>query len=402
MATRIIRRYYLHRSAMHTGFFWPVFPLLLLERGISFAGIGTLLAIEAAVILVAEVPTGFVGDAIGRRNSLLLGSGFLLMGELSFVVAQHFVEFVAVYLCFGLARTFQSGSGDAWLYDVLKNTGREAEFTHVRGRGESITHWAGSLAMLASGALYVLNPIAPFLIAAVLSLVDIGVLISLPPAKTTSETRVSTTEVLPILRRTMSQPSIRSFVAVAAVFFGIERAVSEFIPSVTTEVLGGAIPLSYSGSSADVVFVGVFFAGFGVTSAVASYFAGNVRKRLGAPNGLVISGYLSAGLMMAALLSPPVVLLSFFVIKTADALILPLVNGYVNDHAGTAGRATTLSAISMVFMVTKIPLLIGAGAFADETEALIAVSGLGVFFVVAASALLLWKTPAATVNETPQ
>ncbi|MFB6189497.1 MAG: MFS transporter [Halapricum sp.] len=394
MDSRVTRRYYLHRAAMTTGLFWPVFPLLLLDRGVSFAGIGTLLAVEAAVTLLAEVPTGFVGDAVGRRNSLLLGGALMLVGELGFAFAHRFGAFAAVYVCFGLARTFQSGSGDAWLYDVLAADGREADFTRVRGRGESITHWASTLAMLASGVLYAANPAAPFLASAALAVVDLVVLAGVPPVEGTRETRVGASEVVPTLRRTLSKQSVWPFVAVAAAFFGVERAVSEFIPSVTTAVLGSAVPLPSGGGSADVAFVGVFFAGFTAVSAVASYFAGDVRARVGAPTALAAAGYLSAALMIAAAFSPPVALASFVVVKTADALVLPLVNGYVNDRIDTAGRATTLSATSMLFTVAKMPLLVGAGVLADSADAFAAVAGLGGFFAVAASVVLLVRTPA--------
>ena len=102
--------------------------------------------------------------------------------------------------------------------------------------------------------------------------------------------------------------------------------------------------------------------------------------------------------MLVSVIVSPVVLLSFFFIKSADALLLPLVNGYVNDHVGTAGRATTLSAMSMLFTVTKIPLLTAAGALADNTDIFVAVAGLGAFFVVATSAVLLIEVPEETTT----
>lgn len=293
MGKSIICRYYLHRASITTGFFWPIFPLILLDRGIAFTGIGTLLAIEAAVMLLSEVPTGFIGDAIGRRNSLLIGSGLMLIGELGFVVAHHFWAFVLVYICFGLARTFQSGSGDAWLYDILLSENNEGTFTEIRGRGESTTHWMGAVAMVSSGVLYTINPIAPFFAAAALASIDIMILMTLPNGEVAQDTQVATTEVLSLVYSFLSKASVWPFVAIAAVFFGIERAVSEFIPSVTTKVLSASIPVSAVGSSGDVIFVGVFFAGFTVTSALVSSFAGRVRSWVGAPIALMFAGYLS-------------------------------------------------------------------------------------------------------------
>lgn len=397
MTDHIAPRYYLHRATMTVGFFWPVFPLFLLHRDVSFTGIGTLLAVEAAVMLVSEMPTGYLGDRLGRRNSLVAGSAFVLLAELGFVVAHSFGAFVVVYVSFGLGRTFRSGSGDAWLYDVLARTGRETEFTRIRGRGESVTHWASTGAMVASGLLYAFDPVAPFLVAAALTAVDLVVLVGLLPAVETTETTVDAREVLPVVRAALTQSSVWSFVVVAAAFFGVERAVSEFIPSVTKAVLGTAVTAT---GSVDVVFVGLFFAGFTATSAVASYFAGDVRARFGAPAVLVGAGVLSAGLMVGSALVPALALASFFAVKTADALVLPLVNGYVNDHVDTGGRATTLSATSMLFTVAKMPLLVAAGALADWADAILAVAALGAFFCLAAAVVSVASSRTTVRNAT--
>lgn len=393
MRSGLVGRYYLHRAAMTTGFFWPIFPLFLRARGVSFTGIGTLLAIEAAVVILAEVPTGFVGDAIGRKRSLVAGTVLTLVAELGFVVAHEFRTFAVIYACFGLARTFQSGSGDAWLYDVLGANHEEGEFTRIRGRGGSVTHWASTGAMIASGLLYAVNPNLPFLASAALAAVDVGVLLSFPASEDAEVTRVSAAETIPLLSRTLQRSSVWSFVAVAAIFFGIERAVSEFIPHATASVLGGAIPLPADGGASGVVFIGVFFAGFTATSAVASMYAGPIRQRFGAPATLAGTGFLSALLLAGTVLVRPIAVVGFVVVKTADALLLPVVNGYVNDVTETAGRATTLSAISMLFNVSKMPLLVGAGAVADLTNVFVAVSALGVSFVLLATAVFLVEVP---------
>lgn len=399
MRNSVIRRYYVHRALLTSGFFWPVFPLFLRARGISFAGIGTLLAIEAGVMLISEVPTGYLGDALGRRNSLIAGSCLMLLGLIGYVFAQSFSSFAGIYIAFGLARTFWSGSGDAWLYDLLDQTGVGGEFTRIRGRGESVTHWASTIAMLASGVLYSLNPVIPFVISAAVVTVDIFLLMTLPSTGSADENRVTVREAAPIIYQTLTKSNIWSFVAVAAVFFGIEYTVSEFVPSVTTAVLGTSVPTPTHGGSTDVVFLGVFFAGFTATSAIASMYAGSVRSRIGAPLSLLGAGFLSAALLIGGLVNPPIVLLGFVAIKTSHALVLPIVNGYVNDHTETGGRATTLSAMSMLFSITKMPLLVGIGALADATDVFIAVGSLGVIFVTLAAGILTIEFPVNVVSE---
>lgn len=395
----IIRRYYIHRALLTTGFFWPVFPLFLRSREISFAGIGALLAIEAGVMLISEIPTGYLGDALGRRNSLIAGSSLMLVGVVGYVFAHQFWAFAAIYVTFGIARTFWSGSGDAWLYDLLGSNDTTDEFTRIRGRGESVTHWASTAAMLTSGVLYLINPTIPFVVSAIIVAADIILLTTLPATRGGEESRVTVREAAPIIYQTLTKSNIWSFVAVAAIFFGIEATVSEFVPSVTTAVLGRTIPTPTQGSSTGVAFLGVFFAGFTATSAIASMYAGSVRDKLGAPLSLVGAGFLSALPLIGGLVFPPIALLGFFAIKTTHALALPIVNGYVNDHTETGGRATTLSAMSMLFSIAKMPLLIGIGALADATDVFIAVGALGVIFVTLAGGILAIEFP---VDVTPE
>jgi MFS family permease len=344
-------------------------------------------------MLVSEVPTGYIGDALGRRNSLIAGSCLMLIGVSGYVFAQDFLAFAGIYVVLGLTRTFWSGSGDAWLYDLLESADDADKYTKIRGRGESVTHWASTAAMVGSGGLYLLDPELPFILTGVIVAADIILLNTLPPTGATDNHRVPVRETVPLIHQTLTKPNIWAFVSIAAVFFGIEHTVSEFIPSVTTAVLGTAFSLSTYGNAADVVFLGVFFAGFTATSAIASMYAGPVRARFGAPISLIGAGFISAALLVGSLFSPPLTLLGFATIKTAEAVLLPIVTGYVNNHTQTAGRATVLSAMSMLFSVTKMPLLIGIGAFADATDVFLAVGALGMVFVLVVSGILLLEFP---------
>ena len=396
-----VGRYYLHRTTGQTGLFWPVFPLFLLSRGVTFAGIGTLLAVQAGTTLLAEIPSGVVGDKVGRRNALVLGSLSVLAAEVGFVVADGFIEFVGVYVAFGFGRAMRSGSGDAWLYDALLERGTSDRFTAVRGRGESATHWASAVCMLASGVLFFVDPTAPFLAAAGLTAVNAAVLATLPPVGdgTDRQTDVPVREVLPLARKTVTAPALRKVIVVAAAFFAIERSVTEFIPTVTTAVVDTSTLLrgvTGDPTVVEVLSVGVLFAALTATSAVAGRFAGRVEQSVGAVVGVVAAGVLSALVLAGAVVSPWVAVCGFVLVKTADALVRPLITGYVNERIRTAGRATVLSVTSMVFTVTQLPVLVGIGALGDHASPRMAVAALGVGFLTVTGTVLAFERPTST------
>ncbi len=67
----LIRRYYLYRATLSVGFITPIFTLFLL-RSLTFTQLGALSALYGRFRSVGEIPTGYVGDRLGRRASLLL------------------------------------------------------------------------------------------------------------------------------------------------------------------------------------------------------------------------------------------------------------------------------------------------------------------------------------------
>ncbi|MFC6725719.1 MFS transporter, partial [Halobium palmae] len=175
-----ILKYYLYRATGHPGFSYPIYTLFLLFNGLSFTQIGAIASVQSIVVVAGEVPTGYVGDRIGRRNSLVVASVLFLVSSASYLVATDFAGFLFTFTTLSLGSTFVSGSASAWLYDTLDEHGLDGEFTHVSGRAGAISKWVSTVAMIAGGLLYVVDHLYPFVAAVVLSLVNVGVVLSLP------------------------------------------------------------------------------------------------------------------------------------------------------------------------------------------------------------------------------
>lgn len=109
-------------------------------------------------------------------------------------------------------------------------------------------------------------------------------------------------------------------------------------------------------------------------------------------------GLLLAGVAVAPLLAFP----AFFAFRAAKTATQPMANQYVNDRVGTAGRATVLSATSMVYSLVSIPFAVAAGVLADANLPLAsgpaagplgAMTVAGVVLVALATAVWLVRTP---------
>mgnify|MGYP000996459318 CR=1 FL=1 len=76
-------------------------------------------AVFNLAVMVLEVPTSAIGEAIGPRKSFLIGMGIKLSAASLFLFGRHFWQFCAAEIISALAVTFVSGSLNAWLMSRL-------------------------------------------------------------------------------------------------------------------------------------------------------------------------------------------------------------------------------------------------------------------------------------------
>lgn len=101
-------------------FFAPVALLVRTQAGVSEHNFFLLQALLSGVIFLGEIPTGFITDHIGYRNSLVLSQILLLAARCLLFLAflQHSLPvFIVEAFVEGIATCFTSGTGSAYLYD---------------------------------------------------------------------------------------------------------------------------------------------------------------------------------------------------------------------------------------------------------------------------------------------
>jgi predicted MFS family arabinose efflux permease len=373
MAERLVANYYVYRATLSVGFVTPVFTLFLL-RTLSFPQVGVLSALYSAVVVLGEVPTGYVGDRLGRRASLLLSVVFSVVSLGGFVVAESFAWFVVLYVLWGLALTFRSGSLDAWLYDLLDERLDADAFTRVRGRGDAVQQWTSAVTMVAGGALYGLDPTSPFVAAVAFNSLGVLALFRLPKSAryTDGEERPPMREILGVVRERLTRPPLRALVVYAGLLFAATGVARGYVQPMAVETLGptaatlgvdlpagGAVAAARSGEAGATLGLGlgVLYAALSVVSSVGGYYAGPLADRLGVRGTLLV--------------------------------VPPVVGGYLNDHVEGVGRATTLSAAAMCYGALRTPLALGAGVLAGATTATTAVAAMGGVVLVGGGAVWL-------------
>jgi MFS family permease len=384
-----VLKYYLYRATVTFGLIWPILVLFLREGGLSFAQIALLNTVAMVVTLVGELPAGYVGDRIGHRNSLLTSSLLLSAACIGFVIADSFAAFAVVWTLWSFSNVFQSGNGDAWLYDMLDARGNGDLYTHVHGRGSAVNLWMMAGTSLVAGGLYTIDTSYPFLASAILVGLGVPVLVSFPSTGSHADDVEPFTviDALPIIRGQLLSPSLRSFVVYMGGFVGISMTAENFIQ-----------PIAVTRLSVSTSSLGPLYAGFAVVGAVASSYAGRIETRLTTRSVVIAFPLVTAVAFLVPLALPLVALPVFFLVRGTRTLVNPIASGYINHRIESRGRATVLSAVAMVYALVRIPIELATGRIADGTGPLLALAALGVIFLGGAVGLRLWSSPIVASN----
>lgn len=105
----------------------PVAVPFFQDKGLSMQEIFSLQALFGLVVLMTEVPSGYLADLLGRKNTLVVGTVIAALGHSCLLFAEGFWTLALFELCLGLSHSLISGADLALLYDTELALGRSQE-----------------------------------------------------------------------------------------------------------------------------------------------------------------------------------------------------------------------------------------------------------------------------------
>jgi predicted MFS family arabinose efflux permease len=339
------------------GLMIPVTVLLPLDRGLTLVQYGSAAALQGLMVLLLELPTGGLSDAIGRRPVLLL-AGVVEIGALSLLtVADSVLIFMIFYFLQGVYRALDSGPLDAWYVDQALAADEHADIETGLSRSGVVLGVAIAVGALATGGLVALDPFSAIsaltlpvygaLGLQVVSLVAVAVLMTeRRPHRGLAALAGSVRGVpaaiggaLGLLRRSRV---IRALIAVE-IFWGFGMVAFEtLMPVRLAEVVGD--PSRASALMGPVGSVGW------LASALGAALVPLLARRIGAPwtgfvlrilNGVTVVG-------MALFAGPAGVIAAYLVCYTVHGASSPVHNGLLHRQVDGPYRTSLLSLNSMV------------------------------------------------------
>ena len=131
----------------------PIFVLFMQSRGLSLAQVGIVMGLYSATIVLLELPTGGLADAVGRKPVAILAHTINLASGLLLFLAFSFWSFLAGMILMGVARALNSGALEAWYIDRLQEDDPAIDLQPPLAQAGTITLLALGLGTLAGGFL---------------------------------------------------------------------------------------------------------------------------------------------------------------------------------------------------------------------------------------------------------
>jgi MFS family permease len=388
-----VLKYYLYKSTKAVEFYRPIMYLFFLAQGLDFTQIALLEVIYNLTTLFGEIPTGYVGDRLGRRNSLLVGTVLIAVTLFGIGLAESFHALAVLYALWSTGYNFRSGSEDAWLYDTLTDDLSADEFAHVRGRGESVSLAIGAGAAVVGGYLGSVDLSYPWFVAGAITGLGAAVLLTVsePATYRRSDTdQLSLRRTLGVVRDALSRRNLRAFVLYYYVLYaGATYLVFVFLQPIFETVV---VDLGVAPSRVESL-LGWFYAGYSLLGAALSYHTGTIREHVGLRRWFLALPFVVGAALVGMYLVPILALPTFLVARGLSDVTRSFAGQYVNDQIGTLGRATVLSAMAMVSGLAVVPFQLGSGALSDSVSPLFAMAVTGVVLVTGSAAILLWEPP---------
>ena len=164
----IFRLYQLFNGIIFTGPIWAVY---LLSRGLTLTQFGLVEAALHVGMLVAQVPTGALADALGRRRLLVAAGFFTAVGELGYVYAPGFGLICLAGAIHGVAFALRTGADEAYLFDALAHDDAQAQFPRMLGGLWAVFQFASAISFLAGGLIATWSRPAAFWLTAICALI---------------------------------------------------------------------------------------------------------------------------------------------------------------------------------------------------------------------------------------
>jgi predicted MFS family arabinose efflux permease len=368
----------------------PIEKLFMSEIGFDAASIGVMAAVYAAVVPVAEVPSGILADRWSRRGVLVVSSVALTLVSLVGGLSQNVPIYMLSAVVLGVYFAMYSGTMESIVYDtVLEELGTGDDFERHLGRINTVNSVGLVLSSLAGGWLagltgsrmtyYVTVPIVAMSVLALLRFRE-------PRLHKSGEATSLRGHVAATYRTIAQQRRLVPIITLAALTAALLQVIFEFGP-LWLVALGAA-----------AIVYGPYMAGLLSALGLGGLLAG--RFRLDQPAPLAVAVGLMGASSLVLTVSHHIVIVTAAQVVLALLLVIASIHAtrLLHDAIPSTVRAAVASGVGALSWLAVLPFALAFGWVSKQ----LGVHAAGwMIAAVALSTGLLLATLALRTRRTP-
>ncbi len=322
----------------------PIIVLFFQEHGLTLTEVMILQSIYSLSVALFEIPSGYIADIFGRKQSIVVSTIFSFIGFLVFSFYGGFYAFAIAQLLVGIGGSLISGSDSALLYDTLLETGDKITYTKIEGRSYAIGNFSEALAGILGGFLAVGSIYLPVYIQTAILFFSIPIAITLVEPKMHEENKLdrSFSAIMGVVRLAIIDNIKLRWLIIYSSAMGVATLSMAWFAQPFFKEVG--VPLAY---------FGILWAGLNFSAGLTSF---NAYKFYNKNNNYNILILISLSVIISFILlgvnNSLFGLIFIFIIYLLRGIVTPILRNEININTTSNKRATVLSVRSFIIRIS--------------------------------------------------
>ena len=322
----------------------PIIVLFFQEHGLSLTQVMLLQAIYSLSVALFEIPSGYIADIFGRKQTIVLSTIFAFIGYLVFSFYGGFYAFAIAQVLIGIGGSLMSGSDSAIIYDTLLETNNKTSYTKIEGRSYAIGNFSEALAGILGGFLAVGSIYLPIYVQTSILFFSIPIALTLVEPTMHKENKLdrSFSAIMGVVRfAILDHAKLRWLIIYSSAMGVATLSMAWFAQPFFKEV---GVPL---------VYFGILWAGLNFSAGLTSFNAHQFDKK---ENNYSMLIYLSLAMFTSFILlgfnNSIFGLIFILFIYLLRGIVTPILRNEININTTSNKRATVLSVRSFVIRIS--------------------------------------------------
>lgn len=337
--------------------------------------------------LILELPTGAFADLVGKKPTIFFGMMISGISYIVFGLSDSYSDLIISALLIGLGASLTSGAKEAFLFDTLKQVGKEDTFDKISSKLNVVFQAGMATATLAGGFLSLIHFRLPPIATGFAMILGSFLVLSLFEPVIDSE-KFTLINYVKQTKIGFMELFKSKYSTLLSIFYGLIGGITFSIQIVFTKVI--LTELLFTD-----IQMGIIFSIIRIVNGLLLFFLINKTNLLTRKRSLQLFALLiPISLLPGFLFSKEIVLPFIFLMMILSTARWSLLGKYTNDIFSSKNRATAISSLSIFTGLVYIIVMAISGPIMEKyngSKMLFTIIGIISVFVITPLGIYLSK-----------